>query len=67
MIEIRSDSGFDRRAKKVIYELNDLYEDAMSLRDDDEEKKPLIERIVNLYKEVVLEVIKRENILKHLN
>ncbi len=67
MIERKSDSEFDRRMKKVIYELNDLYKEAMSLRDDDEEKKPLIEYITYLYKKAVLEIIERENILKHLN
>ena len=66
MIERKSastnNSESDRRVhlKKAIYELNDLYEEAMSLRDDNEEKKPLIEYITYLYKRAVLEIIERD-------
>ena len=71
MIERKSantnDSAFDRHMREIINELNDLYEDVMSLRDDDEEKEPLIEHITYLHKKAVLQIIERENILKHLN
>ncbi len=64
MIERKSastnDSEFDRRMKKIINELNDLYEDVMSLRDDEEEKEPLIEHITYLYKKAVLQIIERD-------
>ena len=61
-----NNSAFNRHIKKAINDLDNLYEEAMSLRDDEREKKPIIEDIVYLYKKVISLIIEREDI-QHLN